>query len=213
MNRRRVLVLVAGALSGIPSMRLLAAAGVDPDTHPLLGKRAPHFVIPDTSGRKWQLSDFKGKPVVLEWTSPSCPFVRAQYQSGVIQETQKWATGQGVGWLTVLSAHPSRRDYLPPEKSESFHKNRGGVSTALLMDSEGTLGRGYGAVVTPHMSIVDAAGIVAYAGGPGDKSTRDPKQVKTSRNLIRAALEDLLADRKIATPSSRPFGCAIAYRG
>jgi hypothetical protein len=54
---------------------------------------------------------------------------------------------------------------------------------------------------------------LVYAGGTGDKSTMDAKEVRASRSFIRAALEDLAAGRKIATPTSRPFGCTIAYRG
>jgi len=37
--------------------------------------------------------------------------------------------------------------------------------------------------------------------------------VRSSRNFIREALDDLDAGRKVATSSSRPFGCTIAYRG
>ena len=213
MNRRRVLVFAAAVLGGTQGPSMFAASKTDSEAHPLLGKRAPHFSTPDSTGRKRQLSDYEGKPIVFEWSSPSCPFVRAQYQGGVMAETQKWATSQGVNWLTILSAHPSRRDYVPPERADSFNKNRGAASTALLIDSDGTLGRGYGAIVTPHMFVADSQGVIVYAGAPTDKSTTDPKQVKASRNLIRAALEDLLAGRTVATAYSRPFGCTIAYSG
>jgi hypothetical protein len=41
----------------------------------------------------------------------------------------------------------------------------------------------------------------------------DAKEARASRNYVRAALEDLAAGRKVATPSTRPFGCTIAYSG
>ena len=176
-----------------------------------VGKPAPGFKVSDAEGRVRQLPEFAGKPVVLEWTSPSCPFVRAQYQSGVMQELQKMAAQQGAVWLTVLSTHPSRRDYLPPEKASAFHRGRGGASSALLMDADGTLGKAYGAVVTPQIFIIGADGKLVYAGATGDKSTTNAKEVRSSRNFIREALADLAAGRKIATPSSRPFGCTVAY--
>lgn len=50
------------------------------------------------------------------------------------------------------------------------------------------MGKAYGAVVTPHMFISGAEGGVVYAGGTGDKSTMDAKEVKSSRNFIREAL-------------------------
>jgi peroxiredoxin len=178
-----------------------------------VGKPAPAFKVPDTDGRIRQLSDFAGKPVVLEWTSPSCPFVRAQYQSGVMQELQNLAAKQGAVWLSVLSTHPSRRDYLPPEKAMALHDGRRAASSALLMDAEGTLGKAYGAVVTPHIFIVGADGRLVYAGATGDKSTTQADEVRASRSFVREALADLAAGRKVATPTSRPFGCTVAYSG
>jgi peroxiredoxin len=201
-----IALLGSAALPG--SIRLASARATAQ-----VGKPAPAFKVPDTDGRIRQLADFAGKPVVLEWTSPSCPFVRAQYQSGVMQELQKLAAKQGAVWLSVLSTHPSRRDYLPPGKAMALHDGRRAASSALLMDAEGTLGKAYGAVVTPHIFIVGADGKLVYAGATGDKSTTQADEVRTSRSFIREALADLAAGRKVATPTSRPFGCTVAYRG
>ena len=42
----------------------------------VVGQPAPAFTATDSNGRSVSLSDFKGKPVVLEWTNPECPFVQ-----------------------------------------------------------------------------------------------------------------------------------------
>ena len=206
--RRRALIMLLGSAGLMGCIRLAAAQGAA-----AVGKPAPAFKVPDAEGRIQQLSDFAGKPVVLEWTSPSCPFARAQYQSGVMQELQKLAAQQGAVWLTVLSAHPSRRDYLSPEKAMAFNRERGAASAALLMDSEGTLGKAYGAVVTPHVFIVGADGKLVYAGATGDKSTMKAAEVRASRSYVREALADLAAGRRVVTPATRPFGCTVAYQG
>lgn len=198
MNRRQVLILAAGTLSGLPA---------------LAANPAPAFEVLDSRLRKRSLSEFKGKTVVLEWTSASCPFVRAQYESGVIPELQRSVASQGIVWLSVISTHPSRRDYLPPDKAETMHRNRGGAPEALLMDPAGSVGRAYGAVVTPHMFIVGPKGDLVYSGAISDNPTMSAKEARASRNHVRAALDDLAAGRKIATPSTRPFGCTIAYSG
>jgi len=133
MNRRS-LILAAGALSSLGVLRVFA---VEP------GIRAPDFEAVDTANKKRRLAEFKGKTVVLEWTSPSCPFVRAQY-GGAMQEVQAWATKQGVVWLSILSTHPSRRDWLPPDKAEAMSRGRGAAPSALLLDPEGAMGRAGG---------------------------------------------------------------------
>jgi hypothetical protein len=200
MKRRHILILAAGAMGGLNGVRLFAASGSAPDAR--LGKPAPHFEVVDSAMRKRRLSEFKGKTVVLEWTSASCPFVRAQYQSGVMPELQRWAAAQGVVWLSILSTHPSRRDYLGPDKAEAYHRKRGAAPAALLMDAEGQMGRAYGAVVTPHMFVVAPSGELVYAGAISDNPTMDAKEARTSKNFVKAALEDLAAGRKIATPSN-----------
>jgi hypothetical protein len=174
---------------------------------------APDFEVLDSRQRKRRLAEFKGKTVVLEWTSASCPYVRAQYESGVMPELQKWAAAQGVVWLSVISTHPSRRDYLAPDKAEALHRGRGGAPAALLMDSAGAMGRAYGAVVTPHMFILGPKGDVLYSGAISDNPTLSASQARSARNYVRAALDELLAGKKISTASTRPFGCTIAYSG
>lgn len=199
MNRRELLVFASGALAALPL--------------PALAAGAPAFEVLDTRLQKRRLSEFQGKTVVLEWTSMSCPYVRAQYESGVMPELQKWAAGQGVVWLSILSTHPSRRDYLAPDKADALHRGRGAAPAALLMDSAGSMGRAYGAMVTPQMFVIDPKGELVYSGAISDNATRSAKEARTSRNYVRAALEDLAAGRKVATPSTRPFGCTIAYSG
>jgi len=56
------------------------------------GQSAPNFTLVDTQGKTIQLSDFRGKYVVLEWTNPECPFVRNQYNTRNMQGLQEsWA--------------------------------------------------------------------------------------------------------------------------
>ena len=178
-----------------------------------LGAAAPAFEVPDARMRKRTLAEFKGKTVVLEWTSASCPFVRAQYESGVMPELQRRAAQQGIVWLSVISTHPSRRDYLAPDKADAMHRNRGGTPAALLIDTTGAMGRAYGAVVTPQMFVINAKGEMVYSGAISDNPTMSASEARASRNYVKAALDDLAAGRKIATASTRPFGCTVAYSG
>jgi peroxiredoxin len=198
MKRRQLLMLAAGLACGLP----LRAANPAPD-----------FEVLDTRLRKRRLSEFKGKTVVLEWTSASCPFVRAQYESGVMPELQRWATAQGIVWLSIISTHPSRRDYLPPDKADALHRGRGAAAAALLIDAAGVVGKAYGAVVTPQMFVIGPKGEIVYSGAISDNPTMSAKDARAARNYVRAALEDLAAGRKIAVPSTRPFGCTVAYSG
>lgn len=85
MKRREILLVMGSALAGMSVPGIAAAASAAQE------KTAPPFAVDDVTGKRWTLEEFKGKIVVLEWTSPSCPFVRAQYASGTGQIPPVWA--------------------------------------------------------------------------------------------------------------------------
>lgn len=209
MTTRRTLLAAA---CGFTVPQVVRAA---PPTKPqaLIGAPATAFEVIDSSKQKRTLTEFRGRPVVLEWTSPSCPFAKAQYESGRMQELQKWAVQNGCVWLTVLSSHPTRSDYLEPAKAEAFNRARGGSPSALLIDASGDVGHAYGAKTANHMFIVGKDGVLVYAGGIDDGQTMDPKKVLRAHNYVRPDLEDILAGRPVRVASTDPFGCALAYAG
>lgn len=205
MKRRETLLAIGGAMAGLNLAHTASAATTVQE------KAAPSFSIDDATGKRRTLDELKGEIVVLEWTSPSCPFVRAQYASGKMQELQGWAKAQGVVWLSVLSTNPARGDYLTPQKAVDFNQGRKAQPTALLMDSSGQMGQAYGARNTPHMFVINGAGQIAYSGAIDTQPTVDESVVLKSRNLVRAALEDLLAGRSVSIPRTTPYGCLVGY--
>jgi peroxiredoxin len=207
-NRRDVVLAALAAAVGLAQRSAHAAAPAAQ-----AGRPAPAFEVADTTGRTRTLAEFKGKVVVLEWTSPSCPYAAAQYKSGRMPALQRWATAKRVTWLTVLSSHPSREDWLAPAAADAFNRKRGGVPSALLIDADGRMGHAYGAATADHMFVIARDGMLAYAGGIDDSESMDLKEVAAAHNHVRAALEDLLAGRRVANPSTEPFGCALAYAG
>lgn len=205
MKRREALQAMAGVLASLNLPRIADATQVAQE------KIAPSFSVDDATGKLRTLEEFKGKLVVLEWTSPSCPFVRAQYASGKMQELQGWAKAQGVVWLSVLSTNPARGDYLASSKALAFNQGRKAKPTALLMDSSGHMGQAFGARNTPHMYVINSAGIIAYIGAIDTQPTVDESIVPKSQNLVRAALEDLLVGKSVAIPRTAPYGCLVGY--
>ncbi|NUZ08893.1 redoxin domain-containing protein [Piscinibacter koreensis] len=204
--KRRLFLLAGPALAGAVSAKAPKAAA-------RVGELAPAFSVADARGQLRNLEEFKGRPVVLEWSSPSCPFAAAQYASGRMPDLQRWSRDKGAAWLTVLSSHPSRSDYLTGDKAQAFNAKRGGAPTALLIDGNGAVGRSYGALTANHMFVIAADGRLAYAGGIDDSESGEAAVVRRSRNHVRAALDELFAGRPVKTPATPPFGCALAYAG
>jgi peroxiredoxin len=176
-----------------------------------VGQPAPAFAASDASGKLVSLADYKGRTVVLEWVNPECPYVRKHYDSGNMQATQKAAATKGVVWLSVNSTHAGHVDFKPPTEMTAWAQRQGAAPTATLMDAEGKIGRAYGARTTPHMYVIDAKGTLVYAGGIDDKPSANPADVKGAKNLVNAALADVLAGKPVAQPATRPYGCSVKY--
>ena len=83
----------------------------------------------------------------------------------------------------------------------------------LLLDPEGTVGRAYGAMTTPDMRVIDGEGRILFAGGIDDRPTNKVEDLEGANNFVRAALEDVEANRPIRTAYAQPYGCSIKYPG
>ena len=179
---------------------------------PTLGQPAPAFTAVDATGKTVSLADFKGRTVVLEWVNPGCPFVQKHYGAANMQATQKDATAKGVVWLSINSTAPDAEDYLRPAEMAQWMRTQKAASTATLMDSDGKVGRAYGARTTPHLYIVDPAGQLVYAGGIDNKPSTNPADIAGATNYVKAALNETLAGKPVSQASTRPYGCSIKYQ-
>lgn len=189
----------------------IVAAGVFAADSPAVGAKAPDFSLSDTSGKKHQLSDFKGKYVVLEWFNPECPFVKKHYGSDNMQKLQQQFTDKGVVWLTIDSSAPGKEGYLTAEQGNSTMKSWKTHMTALLMDPDGKAGRAYGAKNTPHMFIVNPEGKLVYQGAIDSKPSPNPNDIPQSTNYVKVALEESMAGKPVSNPSTKPYGCSVKY--
>ena len=176
-----------------------------------VGEPAPAFTSTNTSGAPVRLADYKGKLVILEWTNHDCPYVRKHYDTGNMQALQREATGAGVIWLTIISSAPGEQGYVKPAQADELTASRKAAPTAVLLDPKGEVGKMYGATNTPHMYIVDKAGLLVYAGAIDDKPTSRRGDVQGANNYVRAALQSVAAGQPVKTPVTRAYGCTVKY--
>jgi len=176
-----------------------------------VGQPAPTFALTDLAGKPVKIDDFKGKTVVLEWHNFGCPFVQKHYRSGNMQALQK-KYGNDVVWLAVNSTNKSASDYTEPAKLTMQLKDFGAAPANYLMDEPGAMGKAYGAKTTPHMYIIDPTGKVVYNGAIDDKRSTNPEDVKTAKNYVVAALDELKAGKPVTVASTAPYGCTVKYR-
>jgi hypothetical protein len=197
------IVLVFGAA-------LLPALSADATPRP--GTHAPAFAVKDIAGRTVSLADYSGKTVILEWTNNGCPFVGKHYDSGNMQALQRRFTAVGDAWLTVVSSAPGEQGYVTPDQARADIARWHAAPTDYLLDPDGVLGHLYDARATPHMVVIDPRGTLVYIGAIDDKPSVDVADVKTAKNYVSMALEELAAGKPVSVSATRDYGCSVKYK-
>ena len=201
----RIPAVVAGVASiglglamvlALPSAQGSSAAVARP------GAPAPAFVV----------HDIAGKTVILEWTNDGCPFVHKHYDSGNMQALQRRYTATGNIWLTIASSAPGEQGYVTPEAARADVARWKAAPSDFLLDPDGVVGHLYDARATPHMVVIDPAGTLAYMGAIDDTPSTDLADVKTAKNYVVAALDELAAGKKVTVAATRAYGCSVKYR-
>jgi len=176
------------------------------------GTMVSDMTVTDSNGTEHNLSDFKGKRVVLEWTNDGCPYVKKHYNTNNMQDLQKEATADGdTVWLSVISSAPGKQGYVTGPEANGLTGTRGAAPTAVILDPSGNMGKTFAAKTTPHMYIIDEGGTLVYQGAIDDNSSSRTSTVAGAKNYVRAAMADLDAGRAVAEADTAPYGCSVKY--
>ena len=200
--QRRSLLLAGAAVALVPASGWASAD---------LSKPAPAFTATDSNGKSWSLADLKGKVVVLETTNHQCPYVAKHYRAANMQAQQREATAKGVIWLTVAASAPGEEGFVNASQANELTKSRNAAPTAVLLDPQSKIARAYGATVTPHMYVIDTAGVLVYKGGIDSIPSSDTADIPKAKQYVRLALDEVLAGKQVAEASTRPYGCSLKY--
>ena len=203
------IALVALAASALLSFDRAAAIGA---TAVRPGAPAPGFTAPDIAGRMVNLGQYAGQIVILEWTNNGCPFVQKHYDSANMQTLQRRYTQGGVIWLTIASSAPGEEGYVTPAAAKADLARWQAAPTDYLLDPDGMVGHLYDARATPHMVVIDRGGTIAYMGAIDDTPSTRLADVRTAKNYLVAALDEIAAGKPVTVASTRAYGCSIKYK-
>jgi AhpC/TSA family len=199
------------ALGALAATAVVTAVARPAEAAVQTGRSAPAFSVTDTGGGQHVLAAYGGKTVILEWTNHECPYTVKHYATGNMQALQTAATRSGAIWLTIVSSRPGSQGFVGAAEADRLTASRNARPTGVVLDPTGQLGRLYGARTTPHMFIIDGAGLLVYMGAIDDRPAASHASVKGARNYVREALDAMAAGRPVAVASTRPYGCSVKY--
>jgi len=161
-----------------------------------LHQPAPDFELPDLQGNLHELSDYRGKIVIVNFWSAECPHSERTDRSTMACLVQ-W--GGDVELLSVASNRSESAQVV-----EEVAKVR--RLPKVLMDAGHVVADLYEAVATPHVFVVDKDGILRYRGAVDDVKFRQPQ---ATRFFLEEAVEALLEGHLPALTETPAYGCAI----
>lgn len=117
-----------------------------------VGQTAPDFTLETLGGEQAMLSDFRGKPVFINFWATWCPPCRAE-----MPDMQKLYDNKDIEILAI--------NLTDTEKSEdgvaSFVEEMG-LTFPVLMDAEGEISSAYNVKAYPTSYMVDAEGKISH---------------------------------------------------
>jgi peroxiredoxin len=179
-----------------------------PSTMLPLGTQAPHFALPDTTGKTVKLSDFSSAPALLVvFMCNHCPYVK-HVAEGLAQLARDYQA-KGVAVVGINSNDIAKYPDDGPAKMAAEVKSRG-YTFPYLLDESQQVAQAYRAACTPDFYVFDAQQKLAYRGQMDDSRPDSGKPV-TGADL-RAALDAVLSKKAPGDDQTPSIGCNIKWK-
>jgi peroxiredoxin len=203
MLRRTGWTAVLLALVALVIPATIAWALSDPE----IGKPAPAFTLNDVvTGKPVSLADFKGKIVVVRFQSIHCPWDKMRPEGGyerVLDPMAKTYADQGVVFLGINSNQGES-----VEDIKAYHEKHH-INYAFLKDPGNQVADAYNASTTPHMYVVDRAGVLRYLGGIEKLPTSPEVCGQMDEQYLKPVLDALLSGSEPPYTKTKSKGCSI----
>ena len=168
-----LVIVVAILVQGGPASSaggLVTASAYNPAPQLLnTGTQAPNFTLSTIDGKRYSLSSFRGRPVLLEFFAVWCPYCQAE--SSILNQVDKNYGPKGLQTLGILSSPYGRNydtsggtDLSGVSKSDvSWFIQHFGVTHPTLIDPNFAMPNTYGAGSYPTIYVLDKNGVIRYA--------------------------------------------------
>lgn len=177
----------------------------------MVGQKLPDSLQAQGADAKtYHLVDHSGAAVILEWTSPKCPYTAYHYDTGLMQQRQQEALKKGVRWYSISSSAPGTEGYLSAKSALALQDKRSMRISGFLLDYDGVLAHLFGAVTTPHIVMIDGDGTYVYSGAPDSNPFPHPTR-RPLHDYVTEGLEALADREPLPHAVTRAYGCKIDF--
>lgn len=173
-----------------------------------LGTPAPHFALPDTTGRQVALSDFADAPALLVmFICNHCPYVKH-----VRKELARLGREYQAKGVAVVAISSNDETQYPEDGPAMMAREAHAVGYTFpyLHDASQTVAQAYRAACTPDFFLFDKQRRLVYRGQMDD--SRPGNTVPVTGADLRAALDAVLQGTPVPPLQKPSLGCNIKWK-
>lgn len=174
-----------------------------------LGSRAPDFSLPDvTTGRIVRLVDLEGtRALLVMFICRHCPYV-AHVREGLVRLADDYADAD-LGIVAISANDPAAYPTDAPA-SLAEEAREAGYTFPYLFDATQEVAKAFGAACTPDFFVYGGDRRLAYRGQ--FDASRPGNGIAVTGEDLRAALDAVLAGRRVPDDQRPSVGCSIKWR-
>ncbi|CCQ62400.1 thioredoxin family protein [Crocosphaera watsonii] len=174
-----------------------------------LGTKTPDFSLEDAvSGNKISLDTFTDKKALLVmFICVHCPFVK--HLQDALAAVGKEYVDKGLGVVAISSNDITTHPGDAPDKMKEMAATLG-FNFPFCYDESQEVAKAYTAACTPDFFLFDSNNTLVYRGQFDD--SRPGNDVPVTGKDLKAAIEEVLLDRKVDTQQKPSIGCNIKWK-
>ncbi len=174
----------------------------------VIGCYAPDFEIPGIDGSVHHLAKYleRFRAVGVVFMCNHCPYVRMYLDR--LKQIQADFQAQGV---TLIGINANDAERYPDDSFDNMKRfaAENQLNFPYLRDVTQDVAQSFGAEKTPHVFLLNQAGVLCYSGSVDDSPT-DPTSVHVQ--YLRDAIAQVLSNAPIKPTSTEPVGCSVKWR-
>jgi peroxiredoxin len=177
---------------------LIVQAEVSPSS---VGTKIESFNLRDFRGKQHSLADIKSDLIVVAFMGTECPLAK-RYAPRLQKMQDEFAKNS----VTVLSVNSNRHDSIT---ELAAYARTHDLKIPVLKDVGNKVADQFGATRTPEVFVLDKQRVIRYQGRIDDQYGVGYIRDTAAKKDLAAAINDLIANRKVKTPSTEAVGCFI----
>ena len=112
---------------------------------------------------------------------------------------------------SVIWWAPGKQGHVSGAKADELTASRSAMPTAVVFDESGVVGQAYAAKTTPHMYVIDKAGVLQYMGGIDSIASAKVDDIAKATPYFANAAKAVLTGKTPDPAVTKPYGCSIKY--